>query len=179
MILWRVTTPNRFYSTFTTLVTLPMFFVVFYTLPQGSSDNISLLFPTNQQHRKFFNIMSSGLLRLPTSASLPRAPISAFTASTNSQVTGQGRERTKAWQDIDLAGLKLRTFSTHFQFVKAWLRWNGCFPASRAKDTNTFFSIPPPLCEHWHDPIHQIFRKDIFNVIKFKQRHVASDYCRV
>ena len=149
MILWRVTAPNRFHSTFTTSVTLPTFFVVFYTLPQGSADNISLLFPTNQQLSKVFDIMSSGLLRLPTSASLPRAPISAFTDSTNSQVTGKGRERTKAWQDVDLAGLKLRTFSTHFQFVKAGLRWNGSFPASSfgsAKDTNTFFSILPPLC---------------------------------
>lgn len=60
------------------------------------------LFPTNQQLRIFFNITSSGLLRLPTSASLPRALISAFTASSNSQVTGNGAGRTKAWRDIRL-----------------------------------------------------------------------------
>ena len=58
--------------------------------------------------------------------------------------SSMGFSRQEYWSGVPLPSLRM--FSTHFQFVKAWLRWNGSFSASWAKDTNTFFSIPPPLC---------------------------------
>lgn len=146
MILWRVLKPNRFHSTFTTLVTLPVFSVVFYTLTQGSSDNISLVSNYPTTHRIFFNITSSGLLRLPTSASLPRALISAFTASSNSQVTGNGTGGPsltghKTWLVSNPGHCLPISNLSKLDSGVTWL-----LSASWAKDTITFFSIPPPLC---------------------------------
>lgn len=121
--------PNRFHSTFTTLVTLPVFFVVFYTLTQGSSDNIALV-PTTQQLKNFLTFTSlvfSGFLRLHPS---PRALISAFMLKLSSH-------RKAAQEDQSLLG------------HKTWLVSNPghCLPISNLSKLDSGDMAPSQLPE--------------------------------